>query len=91
MLAHMALTKAYRQQLHSTNSLPEIECRTDVVGIFPKVSAIPRLERGVSATTSDAARLCLKSQETEMWPRNSLGSVQSPAICGKEFCDGKAL
>ena len=36
-------------------------------------------------------RLCLKSQETEMWPRNSLGSVQSPAIYGKEFCDGKAL
>ncbi|MBG6505170.1 hypothetical protein I5I77_05295, partial [Pseudomonas aeruginosa] len=36
-------------------------------------------------------RLCLKSQETEMWPWNSLGSVQSATIYGKEFCDGKAL
>ncbi len=41
--------------------------------------------------STEGTRLCLKSQETEMWPRNSLGSVQSPTINGKEFCDGKAL
>jgi putative transposase len=47
VLAHMALPKAHRQQLHSTNPLErlnaEIKRCTDAVGIFPNDPAITRL------------------------------------------------
>ena len=57
MLAFMSFPKAHRTQVHSTNPLErmnsEIKRRTDVVGIFPKESAITRLVKALLLEQND--------------------------------------